>query len=156
MKKFEIKLINEDLIKQHSVNQILACNQYTKNHDLILTKQQALALIQTRTNALKETQRIELGDSVIDKLIDAFYDSPYISQENYEDTLHELIELFYDFKNNTWDILSDHELIYFMKTAFHETCYASLELLADEALRLSEHIHCGGNMASFLWKEEKE
>lgn len=43
----------------------------------------------------------------------AFCNSPYISNENYEDTLHELIGMFYDFKNDTWDAVTDDELIMF-------------------------------------------
>lgn len=44
---------------------------------MVLIEQQALALIKTRTNALKENKRIELNGGIVDKLILAFCDSPY-------------------------------------------------------------------------------
>ena len=36
---------------------------------------------------------------VIEKIILAFCDSPYISMHNYEETIHELLEIFYYYKN---------------------------------------------------------
>ena len=89
------------LMEQRITDKILACNQDTAVYGLVLTQEQAVALAHTRTSALKDTKRIEFNSGIIDKLIMAFCNSPYISNENYEDTLHELIGMFYDFKNST-------------------------------------------------------
>ena len=152
--EFGLITISNALMEQQSVDKILACNEYTKKYDLMLTEQQALALVQTRTSALKENKRIEFSCGIVDKLISAFCDSPYISKNNYEDTLHELISLFYDLKNNTWDIIADNDLIEFMKNAYNKHCYGSLELLSEETLRLSEHIHCGRSIETFKLGED--
>ncbi len=146
---FSLIAMNSSLMERQMADQILACNEKIEKYGLVLTEQQALALMQTRTNALKENKRIELNGGVVDKLILAFCDSPYIDQDNYEDTLHELISLFYDLKNNTWDTVSDDEVIGFMKDAFNNRCHGSLELLSGEALRLSEHIHRGRTIKTF-------
>lgn len=151
---FALVTISSSLMERQAADKILACNEGTKKYGLILNEQQALALAQTRTNALKENKRIEFNSGIVDKLISAFCDSSYISEDNYEDTLHELISLFYDLKNNTWDIVSDCDLIEFMKNAFNSRCYGSLELLSGEALRLSEHIHCSGTIKTFKLKED--
>lgn len=150
---FALVTISSALMERQAADKILACNENTKKYGLILNEQQALALAQTRTNALKENKRMEFNSGIVDKLISAFCDSSYISEDNYEDTLHELIGLFYDLKNHTWDMVSDCDLIEFMKNAFNSRCYGSLELLSDEALRLSEHIHCGGTIKTFKRKE---
>lgn len=146
---FALVTLNSAIMERQAADKILACNEYTKKYGLVLNEQQALALAQTKTGALKENKRIEFNGGIVDKLISAFCDSPYISEDNYEDTLHELINLFYDLKNNTWDVVSDGDLIEFMKNAFNNCCYGSLELLSGEALRLSGHIHCGGSMKTF-------
>lgn len=141
--------ISSSLMERQTVDRILACNEETGKYGLALAEQQALALVQTRTNALKENKRVELNGGIVDKLILVFCNSPYIEKDTYEDTLHELINLFYDLKNNTWDTISDDEIIRFMKNTFNNRCCGSIELLSGEALRLSRHIHCGGTIKTF-------
>lgn len=119
---------------QQQTNELLACNKVTASYGLTLTRQQAAALITTRTEVLKSTGRIEFSGGIAGDLVLAFCDSPYISQENYEDTLHQLIELFYSFKNETSDQVSDADLIEYMKNAFNGPCSGSMELLADREL----------------------
>lgn len=53
---------------------------------------------------------------------------------NYTDTLHELIEIFYYYKNQVLDLVSDDELIKFMGKSFNGSCRGSLELLTDREL----------------------
>lgn len=146
---FSLVAISSSLMERQAADKVLACNEEIGKYGLVLTEQQALALVQTRTNALRENKRIELNGGIIDKLILAFCNSPYIDKDTYEDTLHELINLFYDLKNNTWDTVSDDDIIEFMKNAFNNRCHGSLELLSGEALRLSEHIHCGKTIKTF-------
>lgn len=146
---FSLIAISSSLMERQATDKILACNEEIRKYGLVLTEQQALALVQTPTNALRENKRIELNGGIIDKLILAFCNSPYIDKDTYEDTLHELINLFYDLKNSTWDTVSDDDVIEFMKNAFDNRCHGSLELLSGEALRLSEHIHCGKTIKTF-------
>lgn len=146
---FSLVAISSSLMERQATDKILACNEEIGKYGLALTEQQVLELVQTRTNALKENKRIELNGGIVDKLVLAFCNSPYIDKDTYEDTLHELIGLFYDLKNNTWDTISDDDVIEFMKNAFNNRCHGSLELLCGEALRLSEHIHCGKTIKTF-------
>lgn len=146
---FSLVAMSSSIMEGQAVDKILACNEEIGKYGLVLTKQQALALVKTCTNALRENKRIELNGGIVDKLILAFCNSPYIEKDTYEDTLHELINLFYELKNNTWDAVSDVDIIRFMKNAFDNRCNGSLELLSGEALRLSEHIHCGKTLNTF-------
>ena len=50
---------------------------------------------------------MEFGAGILGRIAEAFCDSPWISQEDYEQTLHEVTGLFYEFKNETMDIVSD-------------------------------------------------
>ena len=54
---------------------------------------------------------MEFGAGILGRIAEAFCDSPWISQEDYEQTLHEVTGLFYEFKNETMDIVSANELI---------------------------------------------
>lgn len=116
---------SEPMIHQYAVNSILSCNEETCQYGLVLTVEQAHALVLSRNQSLKASGRIELGGGVIEKLIQSFAGSPYITPENYEETLHRLIDIFYSFKSDTWEAVSDDQLIEFMKDAFDGSCRAA-------------------------------
>lgn len=151
---FELVKINSSLMEYQVADKILSCNKETEKFGLVLNEKQALELAETRVRSLKETQRIELNGFIVDKLILAFCDSPYMEKQSYEDTLHELITLFYNLKDITLDLISDNDTIDFMKNSFNTYCYGSLDLLSSEALKLSEHIHCGGNIRTYKTGDE--
>ena len=137
------------LAERRTADRLLACNDVTMSYGLALTEPQALALAQTRTDALRETRRIEWGDGIVGALIETFCTSPYILPENYEETLHELIGLFYTLKNDTQDRVSDGDLLAFLKTAFDGSCRGSLDRLSGAVLRLSAHIRRGRALETF-------
>ncbi|WP_312695405.1 DUF6323 family protein [Caproiciproducens sp.] len=127
-----------------AVTQILSLNEKTEQFSLILSAADVSALVQTRAEALSANGRIEIGSATIGRLIEAFSGSAYISQHNYAATLHELIDLFYYYKNETLDLISDNELIAFMKDSFENRCGGSLELLAGRDLqKLAENLRFG-------------
>lgn len=141
---FELISFSSGLVEKQAVREIVQCNDYTEQFGLVLTQQQAAQLVQTRSDSLRQNGRIEFGGGVIDKIIREFCDSPYISADNYAQTLHELIELFYAFKNETMDRVPDDDLIHFMKSAFDGVCGGSLELLADRELyRMAKNVRNG-------------
>lgn len=144
----EISLFNGNfkyaLIEKQAVNEVMKYNDLTEKYGLVLTQQQALALVKTRGTALYENGRIEFGGGIIDKIIFEFCDSPYLYKYNYEETLHELIEIFYYYKNETLDLISDDELIQYMKKAFDGACQGSLDLLSGRELDRLAHNLRGG------------
>lgn len=79
---------------------------------------------------LRAAGRIEFGGGILPKLIRAICDSPFIEQENYADVLAELQEIFYHFKNETRDRLTDDELIELMVGVFNGRAQGSAEYLA--------------------------
>lgn len=135
---FELTLFNagfhQTALEKQSVADVMKCNELTAKYGLSLTESQAIALVGTRITTLKEIGRIEFGGGVINKIIDAFCDSPYFSIHQYEETLHELIKIFYHCKNETLDLICDDELIASMKKSFDGICQGSLELLAGREL----------------------
>ena len=124
-------LSTSTLARKLAAEQTLACNAFTEPFGLTLTKQDATALVATRGAALQSFGRVEFGAGVVEKLIYAFCDSPYITQDNYAETLHALIACFYYYKNKTLDLLSDDELVEFMQTRFNTICEGSITLLQE-------------------------
>lgn len=131
---FELMSLSTTLIHKQAVIEIEKCNEFTAQFGLILSHRDAVELVETHTLALKSNGRIEFGGGVIEKIIQQFYNSPYITTPNYAETLHDLTELFYYYKNETLDLMSDDDLIKFMKKSFDGRCGGSLELLSEREL----------------------
>ena len=129
------------------MERMLACNEQLQCHGLFLNGEQCAALTQHRREALQARGRMEFGQSVLPKLIEAFCDSPYLDQSNLEQTLAELIDMFYYFKGESMERLSDDDLIDHMKRAFDKVCQGSLEALAGRSLEeLCKQAREGGGM----------
>ncbi|GAB6110200.1 DUF6323 family protein [Fusibacter bizertensis] len=124
---------------QKNIDTIIQCNDITEPKGLSLSYDQAHHLVETRAIALKSNGRIEFTESIITKLIITFSDSTYIDASNYESTLHDLIEIFYYFKNESQDRYSDDHIIAYLYTAFEGYCQGSIELLASKTLEKLIH-----------------
>lgn len=124
---------------QLAMTEILERNKKTAQYGLTLSAENVTELMETRKAALAGSGRIEIGGATIGKLIDAFFDSCWISQRDYTATLHELTEAFYYIKNESEDSISDDELIGFMKDCYENRCGGSVELLVGRELEKLAH-----------------
>ncbi len=109
-------------------------NALTARYGLTLSEQDIASLIEKRVAALSETGRVEFGKGILEKLVFAFCDSPYLFQDTYMETLLALQDAFYYFKNESLDALTDDELIAFMKEQFDGDCEGSVEYLTGTLL----------------------
>ncbi|MBS7009901.1 DUF6323 family protein [Anaerostipes sp.] len=122
-----------------------ACNEKTyEKFGLSLSEEQAKELIAVRNASLKKYQRVEFGKGILDKLMYMFCDSQYVDQDHYAGILKELQDIFYQFKNEAMDKLTDDELLEFMKEQFETVCMGDLEYLRDTCLeRFSRAVRAG-------------
>lgn len=133
-----------DLMQQMQVSEIRKTNEYSQQYGLILREEDMEVLLLERKNTLKEEQRVEFGESILKKLILEFCDSAYISQDNYVETLVALQGIFYHYKNEALDEITDDELLNFMKEQFETICYGDLDYLENTCLDLfSQAIRAG-------------
>lgn len=125
------ELLNQS---ETSLLQIVSCNEYTKKFGIVINQEDALQLMEERKEVLQENGRIEFGESILPKLIYAFCDSPYLYQDNYMEMISRLQEIFYLYKNESLDEVSDDELIELMKDYFDGDCQGSLDYLEETCL----------------------
>lgn len=123
-----------EIVIANQVNQLLTMNEKIAAFGLTLTKEDAVQLMKDRKEALQEQQRIEFGEGILEKLVMAFCDSVYIEQEDLVDVLGRLQAIFYEYKNETRDSISDDELIEFMETSFNGECQGSLDYLEETVM----------------------
>ena len=151
----ESYLENLNKRKQQEIANIQECNEYTNKYGLNLSNNQIQNLLERKKETLQETERIEFRERIIEKIIKAFCDSPFIIQENYATTLYELIEIFYEYKNETMDLISDDELIQFMKKSFDGICKGDIDYLEGTIMyQMRENLLIGKNIDNLLEEGE--
>lgn len=127
-----------------NAHQLLRCNETSARFGLALTPEAALRVAEAQQKSLLDTNRIDFGTELPQKIIYAFCDSPFIAPAEYEDTLIELVDTFYHFKNATWGAVADDELIAAMQAGFNGVCQGSLELLRGRELEMLAVLAHGG------------
>jgi len=113
---------------------LLSVNEKTSEYGLTLSESEARELVDIRNRSLRENERIELGSGAILQIIDRFCTSSYINSQNYAQTLGELLDIFYFYKTESRDRISDVNLIEAMYKLFEGPCHGSTELLAGRDL----------------------
>lgn len=143
MKK-SIELFKNNYLQQEILSEISSCNDFTSQYGVKLKKEEVKEIAETRQECLEKYGRIEFNGEIVTKIICKFCDSPYIYQDNYADTINGLIEIFYNYKNETLDYLNDDDLINIMKKFFDGYCQGSLELLEGKVLyKIADNIRNG-------------
>ena len=123
------------MMKQEKKLEILVqTNKTAGRYGLVLSSQDALMIADAEKNTLKEHRRIELGEGIAPRIIYEFCDSAYINQDSYAETIVRLQEIFYIYKNEMLDDISDEELLCIMKEFFEYVCRGDLDFLENTCL----------------------
>ena len=119
---------------EYQLQALLASNQETDTYGLCLSREDAQMLLCEQKNILQKQRRIDFGGGILQKLISIFCDSPYFLQESYAEALQRLSEIFYLYKNESLDELTDDELLSYMKEKFDGECGGDMDYLEGTAL----------------------
>lgn len=130
----ELARLMAQLQERRTVEELAWCNEKTAAAGLRLSPREMLALAGERQTALRAAGRVEFGGGILKKLILAFYDSPYLDNEHYAETLSTLQESFYYFKSEAMETLTDDELLEYMRGCYDGVCGGSLEQLCETSL----------------------
>lgn len=124
-----------DLVQgENQLAKVVDTNQYTERYGLVLTNEQAKLILENRKKVLNEQRRVEFGEGIAHKIIMEFCDSDYIDQNNYVDTIIRLQEIFYLYKNEMQDEITDDELLHLMRDQYERLCYGDLDYLEGTCL----------------------
>ena len=144
----------QELNDQYRISRILMTNDDSVKHGLILTEQDAAALAAAGRDSLKTERRVEFGEGIMPKLIRTFCDSSFIEQDDYRETLSRLQDIFYLYKNESMDMVTDDELLAMMKRAFEEESGGDFDYLEGTALEeFARKVRAGENWADRYRRE---
>lgn len=132
------------LLQQNQLAKVMKTNEETERFGLALTEQDARLILKERNNVLAEQRRVEFGEGIAAKIIYEFCDSDYIDQNHYVDTIICLQEIFYLYKNEMQDEITDDELLHLMKEQFEQLCFGDLDYLEGTCLaQFSQAVRAG-------------
>ncbi len=136
----------QHLAAQPMDDKILALNEISKEHGLVLSPADARELSEVRTRSLQDNERLEIGLGAMEGVIRRFSQSAFINQENYAYVIAEVTDLFYYIKTETDDKISDNELLDELYLRFEQRCRGSIDLLMSrEGEILIRKINAGEN-----------
>ena len=122
------------LDQQNQLSRVMETNRTAQTYGLILSEQDAKLLLKERGRALKKEKRVEFGEGILPKMIYEFCDCPYLNQEHYVETLVRLQDIFYLYKNEMLDEITDDELLHFMREQYETVCFGDLDYLEGTCL----------------------
>ncbi len=129
--------------RQGGAIDIPRCNETAARFGIIISENDAKLLAEARNKTLRRLGRVEFAGGAIEGLIIAFCDSTYLDKDNYIEAMEELIEIFYEFKNDSLDGMDDDEAIALMKNYFDCGCGGSIDALRDDMGRAAKRLRYG-------------
>ncbi len=135
--------------------EILELNELSREYGLVLSAEDAVVLSETRSRALADNERIEIGVGAIAEIIKRFSKSRYVNEEDYAWILNEITEIFYYIKTETNDKINDGALLDELFKSFELNCRGSMEiLLGREAERIIRKVNSGENYAAWYGQDD--
>ncbi len=112
-------------------SEILKTNDISINYGLELKESDVAMLVQASKDSIIDNDRIEFGESATIKIINKFMQSSYVSQSCYAETIASLIDVFYEVKEESLDVLTDYEVIDMMFNFFENESGGSIDVLQN-------------------------
>jgi hypothetical protein len=116
-----------------AADELAACNSELQRYGLELSTEDIQTLAVGRRESLASSGRVEFGGGVAKQLVLAFAGSPHVSPDNFVQTVLDIQELFYEFKNESLEQIPDEDLITKMRSLFDDFAEGDLAYL-EEAL----------------------
>lgn len=118
------------------IQAVAEANQYTERFGISISGKEARELVACKNESLKKYGRVEFGESILKKLIYVFCDSDYVRQDNFTPVVSRLQDIFFQFKNEAMDLITDDELLTYMREQFDEVCFGDLDYLEGTCLSI--------------------
>lgn len=117
-------------------NEILNLNEKSQEYGLILTPDDVDNIVKSRNHTLNSYGRIDLNMDVTKEIMEILYKSQFTDKDDYVEMINDLVEIFYFLKNETFDEISDKEIIEIIGEFYEET-RGRIDNIQDKAEKFS-------------------
>lgn len=132
------------LQQKNRIAKVMEADGAAGRYGLTLSEEEAKRIVEAEAKALGQERRVELGEGISPRIIYEFCDSDYITQDDYVDTVIRLQQIFFLYKNEMNDEITDDELLHFMKEQFETVCFGDLDYLEGTCLSIfSQAVRAG-------------
>ena len=118
-------------------NEILNLNEKSQEYGLILTPDDVENIVKSRNHTLNSYGRIDLNMDVTKEIMEILYKSQFTDKDDYVEMINDLVEIFYFLKNETFDEISDKEIIEIIGEFYEET-RGRIDNIQDKAEKFSK------------------
>lgn len=118
-------------------NEILNLNERSQEYGLILTPDDVDNIVKSRNHTLNSYGRIDLNMDVTKEIMEILYKSQFTDKDDYVEMINDLVEIFYFLKNETFDEISDKEIIEIIGEFYEET-RGRIDNIQDKAEKFSK------------------
>lgn len=103
---------------KHFAKQLVALNDKTQEYGITLSASDCADIAEFRSEALLETERLEIGLGAAGRIIEEFCNDGYVDNKNFRQTVEDLLECFYTIKTETDDRANDDQVMEFLHYLF--------------------------------------
>ena len=107
-------------LTEKSSKKLIKLNDESINYGLVLSENDVNNIMKHTTETLTKIGRIETSTSSLEKIIEIVYSSPYTDKENYVENINDMQEIFYYFKSEVLDLISDDEVIEILEKTYED------------------------------------
>ena len=137
--------------EQRFVQSILARTSLCAAHGVSLTQADAESIARTHIRALSDNRLVEIGCGSVEKILDAFAPSPYVTQENFASVAECMSEAFCYLKREADREIRDGIIIAAMRAVFERCSHGSEELFLSRDLdRLRNALRGRGDVEALM------
>ena len=107
-------------LTEKSSKKLIKLNNESINYGLVLSEKDVKNIMKHTNETLTKIGRIETSTSSLEKIIEIVYSSPYTDKENYVENINDMQEIFYYFKSEVLDLISDDEVIEILEKTYED------------------------------------
>lgn len=120
--------------QEGQLSEVKAAGRRAEAYGLSLSERDVRRIVEAARESQREQGRLELGGGIAGRIIAEFCDSAYLTQENYAETIIRLQAIFYLYKNEMDDEITDDELLHLMREQYDNLCFGDLDYLEGTCL----------------------
>lgn len=120
------------IMKAQEKSQLMLCNDYTEVYGLQLSEDQVTELVEYQSDALLRHKRFEFAGGILEQLVRGICTSSWVHQDNYLETLEELLDVFYEFRNLRGPEVGDQEILDLIVERFEDFSQGVSEYIGED------------------------
>ncbi|MGN1398723.1 MAG: DUF6323 family protein [Erysipelotrichaceae bacterium] len=142
--------MGNELINSNQIAAVVSCNQFLRKKQLEISEQQAYEIVEVAKSCQIDYQLFQFDDKSTIKLIKTFSENQSLRQQEFVDTVKQMLELFYYLRSELDFTVDDNSIIEFLDISYRKTAYENYDLLVDQCDELIRYFNQNGSINEYV------